>query len=183
MRNLLKRLTGGSPETGAARTTYAAIVAQSRRPEFYARDRVPDTVTGRFSVLVMNLVSVIPWLEERRGDGGSLAQGVLDCFVADMDSSLRELGVGDLSVGKKMRKLAGAYVTLRQAYLTAFAAPPEAVEAAVAEAVRRNIDPDGETQADIAGLAAYVIRLRRHLESLDAATLDRDGPASLFVAP
>jgi hypothetical protein len=82
-----------------------------------------------------------------------------------------------------MRKLAGAYVTLRQAYLTAFAAPPEAVEAAVAEAVRRNIDPDGETQADIAGLAAYVIRLRRHLESLDAATLDRDGPASLFVAP
>jgi cytochrome b pre-mRNA-processing protein 3 len=183
MRNLLKRLTGGPPETDAAQTTYAAIVAQSRRPEFYARDQVPDTVTGRFSVLVMNLVAVIPWLEERPGDGGNLAQGVLDCFVADMDSSLRELGVGDLSVGKKMRKLAGAYVTLRQAYVSAFAAPPAAIGDAVAEAVRLNIDPDGETAANLAGLAAYVIRLRRHLDSLDAATLDRDGPVSLFVAP
>jgi cytochrome b pre-mRNA-processing protein 3 len=183
MRKLMQRLTGRVPSNEAAASTYAAIVAQSRRPEFYARDRVPDTVTGRFSVLVMNLVTVIPWLEQGRGDGGTLAQAVLDLFVADMDSSLRELGVGDLSVGKKMRKLAGAYVTLRQVYVGAFSAPPAASAGAVAEAVRLNIDPEGETEADLAALTAYVLRLRNHLATLDPATLDRDGPASLFVDP
>jgi cytochrome b pre-mRNA-processing protein 3 len=182
MRKLMQRLTGRAPETGTAQTTYAAIVAQSRRPEFYARDRVPDTITGRFSVLVMHLAIVIPWLEER-GDEGALAQAVLDRFVADMDSALREIGVGDLSVGKKMRKLAGAYITLRQAYTQAFAAPEAAVAAAVAEAVRRNIDPDGETGADLAALSGYATRLRRHLDALDPAIVGREGPAALFVAP
>ncbi len=182
MRKLIERLTGRSSQTAAPLSTYAAIVAQSRRPEFYARDRAPDTVTGRFSVLAMHLAIVIPWLEAR-GDKGALAQGVLDQFVADMDSALREIGVGDLAGGKKMRKLAGAYVTLRQAYTRAFAAPGDEQAAAVAEAGRRNIDPDGETDADLAALAGYTMRLRRHLESLDPAAVDRDGPGRLFIDP
>ena len=182
MRKLMQRLTGRDPSGEPASSTYAAIVAQSRRPEFYARDRTPDTVTGRFSVLVMHLAIVIPWLEQRN-DEGALAQGVLDQFVADMDSSLREIGVGDLSVGKKMRKLAGAYITLRQAYTRAFAEPGGEQAAAVAEAVRRNIDPDGETDADLAALAGYAMRLRRHHEGIDPAVVDRNGPGRLFIDP
>jgi cytochrome b pre-mRNA-processing protein 3 len=182
MRKLMQRLTGRDPSGETASSTYAAIVAQSRRPEFYARDRVPDTVTGRFSVLAMHLAILIPWLEQRN-DEGALAQGVLDQFVADMDAALREIGVGDLSVGKKMRKLAGAYITLRQVYTAAFAEPERGQPAAVAAAVRRNIDPDGETDADLAALTRYAMRLRAHLAAIDPAAVDGGDAAGLFVAP
>src|SRR5882724_9487190 len=76
---------------------YGAIVAQARLPVFYAGFGVPDTIEGRFDMVVLHLVLVLRRL--RQGPrSAALAQGLFDAFCRDMDHNLRELGVGDLSV-------------------------------------------------------------------------------------
>jgi len=81
---------------------YGAIVAQGRRPVFYAGFGVPDTVEGRFDMVVLHLVLVLGRLRREAG-GGQLAQDVIaqdlfGAFCRDMDHNLREMGVGDLTV-------------------------------------------------------------------------------------
>src|SRR5262249_10301984 len=75
---------------------YGMIVAQARLPIFYERFRVPDTVNGRFDMVLLHLWLVLRRL--RTADGGAaLSQALFDHFCSDMDDNLREMGVGDLS--------------------------------------------------------------------------------------
>jgi cytochrome b pre-mRNA-processing protein 3 len=90
-----------------AHNFYGSIVAASRQPEMFTQYAMPDTVEGRFELLVAHMFLV---LERLRGEGESarpLAQALTDIFFADLDTSMRELGVGDMAVPKKMRQLAG----------------------------------------------------------------------------
>lgn len=85
---------------------YDSIVAASRRPEIYAQYGVADTVEGRFELLVAHMFLVLERLDGERDGGRELAQALVDIFFDDMDTSVRELGVGDMAVPKKMRRLA-----------------------------------------------------------------------------
>src|SRR5262245_47652746 len=97
------------PNSSAAtiEALYGMIVAQARLPVFYADFGVPDTVNGRFDMILMHL-----WLVLRRlhavGDTAT-AQGLFDHFCSDMDANLREMGVGDLTVPKRMTKFGEAF--------------------------------------------------------------------------
>ena len=95
----------------AARTlstqlAYEKIVAQARRPAFYLAGNVEDSVDGRFDMLVLHVYLLVNRMytdgDER---GTTFSQGVFDHLFEDMDRSLREMGVGDLSVGKKIKKM------------------------------------------------------------------------------
>jgi cytochrome b pre-mRNA-processing protein 3 len=94
---------------------YGTIVAQARLPCFYREYGVPDTVNGRFDLLVLHLSVVLdrfaddPQLRE-------LGQALFDHFCADMDCNLREMGVGDLSVPKHMQRVGEAFYGRAQAY-------------------------------------------------------------------
>lgn len=91
-----------------ATALYGAIVAQARQPALYADLGVPDTLEGRFEMIILHLALVLRHLrtdEEQKAIG----QALFDAFCADMDRSLREMGVGDLGVGKRMRKMAEAF--------------------------------------------------------------------------
>ena len=82
---------------------YGAIVTQARQPGFYAKLGIPDTPVGRYEMVVLHLFLV---LERLRGEGlgtEALQRPLIETFVADMDNSLRELGTGDVVVGKKVR--------------------------------------------------------------------------------
>ncbi len=131
-----------------ASVLYGTIVAQARSPALYADLEVPDTVEGRFEMVVLHAALVL-----RRLQAGKLAQEtgqeVFDLFCADMDRSLREMGVGDLVVGKRMKKMAAAFYGRSAAYNEALAAAAPALS----EALARNIFPDGRTAAP--QLAAY----------------------------
>src|SRR3974390_245218 len=89
------------PANSTIDVLYGAIVAQARLPSFYLIYGVPDTVEGRFDMIVMHLALVLRRLARER-ELGSLGQGVFDRFCRDMDHNLREMGVGDLSVPKHM---------------------------------------------------------------------------------
>src|SRR5215208_2944217 len=130
---------------------YGAIVAQARVPDFYARLGVPDSVDGRFEMVVLHLALVLRSLRDADEGTRALGQEVFDIFCVEMDRSLREMGVGDLSVPKRMKRMGEAYYGRAAAY---DAALDKGDRAALAAAVRRNLLRGAEGAAD--EIAAYL---------------------------
>ncbi|MDP1700597.1 MAG: ubiquinol-cytochrome C chaperone family protein [Aestuariivirga sp.] len=128
---------------------YEAIVAAARHVRFYEDMGVADTIDGRFEMIVLHLFLV---LNRLKGEGvEDLRQNLTDEFFADMDRSLRELGVSDVAVGKKVRKIAESYYGRVIAYDRASSGGPKMLE----EAISRNIYPDGASEDSIRAMAAY----------------------------
>jgi len=105
-------------------TLYGTIVAQARLPCFYRDYGVPDTVDGRFELLVLHLAIVLDRLADDPALRG-LGQALFDWFCQDMDHNLREMGVGDLAVPKEMQRIGEAFYGRANAYRTALAAQGE----------------------------------------------------------
>jgi cytochrome b pre-mRNA-processing protein 3 len=136
----------------AADQLYAALVEQARRPAFYAKLGVPDTVDGRFEMIVLHMFLV---LHRLKGEAGAerLGQDLFDAMFADMDRSLREMGVGDLSVGRHIKTMAKGFYGRVAAYESGLADP---TDAALAEAIRRNVYGTVVASPDPQPLAAYL---------------------------
>ena len=96
---------------------YGAIVAQSRRAAFYIDYGVPDTLDGRFDLIVLHMVLLLAHLDRREQSARDLGQNLFELFCRDLDSNLREMGVGDLAVPKRMRQFAEAFYGRQTAYL------------------------------------------------------------------
>ncbi len=133
---------------------YGAIVAQARLPAFYADMGVADTVDGRFEMVVLHTQLVVRRLLAASAETAPVGQEVFDLFCSDMDRSLREMGVGDMAVPKRMKKMGEAYYGRAGAYEEPIAGKNRA---ALAEALRRNVYPDGDEREDALRLAAYAI--------------------------
>ena len=144
----------------AGRALYAAAVGQSRRTELYDELRVPDTVEGRFEAYTLHVVLLLDRLKGEGPQAAETAQSLFDTYVKALDDALREMGVGDLSVGKKMRKLGEAFFGRVKSYHTAFAALPEA--GALRELLARTVYA-GVDAPPVEALAGYVTALRDHL--------------------
>ncbi|KQT52974.1 MULTISPECIES: ubiquinol-cytochrome C chaperone family protein [unclassified Aureimonas] len=112
---MLKRWKALSRNREIVDDLYAGIVETSRRPVLFTEGGLPDTVMGRFESLC---ISVFLFLA-RCGDDAALkplAQDLVDRFILDVEDSIRELGIGDVSVPKRMRKLAGMFYERVAAY-------------------------------------------------------------------
>jgi cytochrome b pre-mRNA-processing protein 3 len=155
-----------SARPGTISALYGAIVAQARLPAFYRDYNVPDTVDGRFELIVLHLALLLDRLAEEPGMRG-LGQGVFDLFCQDMDHNLREMGVGDLAVPKQMRRMGEAFYGRAQAYREAIA---KADDKALAEALARDIY-GGVKGRQAQRLAAYVREAIVRLKALDEAAL------------
>jgi cytochrome b pre-mRNA-processing protein 3 len=162
-------------------TLYGMIVAQARMPCFYRDYAVADTVNGRFDLIVLHLALVLERIAAEPGLR-ALGQGLFDRFWQDMDHNLREMGIGDLSVPKKMRALGEAYYGRTQAYRAALA---ETSDGALIAALARNID--GGAKDDAASrLAAYMRLTVRVLAAQPAERLAAGAvhfPDPVMVAP
>ena len=88
---------------------YGAVVAAARQPAFYRHYRVPDTPEGRFEMIALMLFLVLERVKRVAPDGEALTQGAIEAFVTDMDDCMREMGVGDLTVPKKVKRAAAAF--------------------------------------------------------------------------
>lgn len=170
---------------------------------FYRDCGVPDTVDGRFDLIVLHTYIVLDRLRAEGEAGRKLSQQLFDTLFDDMDRSLREMGVGDLSVGKHVKRMASGFYGRMKAYDEARAAGDEAL----AEALRRNVygapggleavaggdGAGGDVAAgegtapvvDAEALAALVAYVRREIDALgraDGAAL-LDGNVSFGPAP
>ena len=110
---------------------YGAAVAAARTPLFYAELGVPDSVDGRFDMVSLHVYLLIRRLGAAGEPGPKLAQAVFDAMFHDMDLNLREMGVGDLSVGKRNRAMWEAFHGRAAAYQTALNAPDDTALAGV----------------------------------------------------
>jgi len=148
----------------SARDLYTTIVAQARQPALYERFAVPDTVEGRFEMIVLHTVLLLHRLRREGREGQDLAQRVFNLFVADMDESLREMGVGDLGVPKRMKAVGRSFYGRIDAYGKPLV---ELDRLKLAEALQRNLYPaDLETPARTELLADYAMEAGASLNGI-----------------
>jgi len=130
---------------------YRCIVEQARLPAFYTHCGVPDTVGGRFDLIGLHAYFVMRRLKEMKSErGAGLSQRLFDVMFADMDRNLREMGVGDLSVGKKVKELAKAFYGRIKAYDEGLAGGAEDL----GDALRRNLFIETEPEKTLVDLMA-----------------------------
>jgi cytochrome b pre-mRNA-processing protein 3 len=165
MASLFKRLFCGTSST--ARELYRSIVEQSRRPEFFVEYGVPDTPTGRFEVLVLHLFLVMHRMREEDGLA-VLARSLSEEAILDFDRNMREMGIGDLSVGRKVKSLAEGMYGRFGAYTDGL----QNGNTELSEALRRNLFFDGTPSEEV--VAAVVMYVKQETLAL------KEKPASIW---
>lgn len=139
---------------------YAAAVGAARAPWFYQVLAVPDTLDGRFDLIALHVSLLIHRLRQVPEPGPTLAQVVFDAMFSDMDNNLREIGVSDLSIGKRVRAMWNALHGRARAYEVAIQAGDAA---ALATALARNVWRDAAPPGTAASLAAVVLAQAAYL--------------------
>lgn len=165
--SLLPRFARRMPHERMGYQLYGAAVTAARNPYFYTTLGVPDTLDGRFDLIGLHVFLVIHHLRFLPPPGPDLAQAVFDAMFNDMDLALREMGVGDLSVGRRVRAMWEAFHGRARAYADALAAPDDA---ALGAALVRNVWRGTSAPS---GAAAALARLTR-AQLLHLGTQDQD---------
>ncbi len=174
----LRSIFKTSAETERAHSLYAETILAARRPLFFNAGGVPDTAEGRFEMIALIAFLVLQRLKMIEGTN-ELSQKYFDIMFDDIDSNLRELGVGDISVGKKVKKLAESFYGRIKAYEGSLEADDnELLTAALMRNVYRNTDVAHETAAK---LSVYVRDEVSHLNELEDQVF-LDGKIS-FIDP
>lgn len=176
---LLEWIRRGRARREAALALYGEIVRQARTPDFYAALGVADTVDGRFDMIVLHAFLALRRLRRQGRAAQALAQALAEVTFADMDRSLREIGVSDHSISRKMKDMVKAFYGRVAAYDRAMDRADE-LDAAVLRNVYREAE---DRRAEAAWLAAYMRRQSALLEAQPLAEALRGelrfGPAEV----
>ncbi len=158
----------GSSVERPAQALYLAVVEQARRSEFYRDSGVPDTIDGRFDMILLHAFLLLRRLRGTGKRGDRLAQALFDAMFADMDRNLREMGVGDLSVGKRVKKMVAAFYGRIAAYDSGL----DTDEAALGAALGRNLyGTAAPAPGQLAAMVEYVRSQEGRLAAQDAVEL------------
>jgi len=138
------------------------VIDQARRPAFYATYGVPDTMLGRYEMVCLHAYVLLRRLKRIGGQGPRIAQTLHDQIFDDFDVALREAGLGDMGIGKRMKKLARNLHGRISAYERGLAAGDEEMAAAL----RRNLYASTEpSDAEVAAMIAYVRHARDEVDA------------------
>jgi cytochrome b pre-mRNA-processing protein 3 len=152
----------------AAEHAYGLVVEQSRRPEFFTALGVPDTLDGRFELVCLHAFLYLHRLKAEGAAAAALGQRFFDQMFADFDRSLREIGTGDLGVGRQVKRMAEAFYGRIRAYEDGLAGDEAALHAALA---RNLFGTATASDGQLARVAAYLRREREALAGQPAAAL------------
>ncbi len=160
---MLQNLFRTRPRERLGQPLYELAVRQAREQGFYTTLGVADRIDARFELYTLHVLLLVMRLRDEGERGAEAGQALFDTYVSALDHALRELGVGDISVGKKMRKLGEALY----GRMTAYEAPlrgddAEALSAGLARNVYESDDP-----AVGAALAAYALASQTRLAAQD----------------
>ncbi len=118
---ILRWLTQRADTSRKAEELYGSVVTAARQPLFYAALGVPDTPEGRFELVALHLFLALEGLRGKGADAEALVRRTIEAFVIDMDDCMREMGVGDLTVPKKVKRAAAAFYERAASYRHALA--------------------------------------------------------------
>lgn len=163
--SMFRRLFGRNRDAAADRLN-AAIVSAARAPVLYTEYGVADSLEGRFEMIVLHAALLFRRMAGLDGAQERM-QAVFDRIFADVDRALREIGVGDLAVPRRVRRMAEGFYGRAQAYRAALDAQSRAD---LVDALQRNVFPHGGGDA---------VRLARYTEASAAALAAQDAAALL----
>ncbi len=170
---MFQRFFAKRPSTLAGQALYTPLIEQARRPDFYLAGKVPDTTDGRFELYTLHLALLVRRLRGERGFIAEVRQALFDTFLDGLDAGLREMGVGDLSVPKKMRKMGSALYGRFKSYDAALAAEGgQDLQVVLARTVYAGVDAP-----PLDAMAAYVRAADKALSATpEEALFDRPLP-------
>jgi cytochrome b pre-mRNA-processing protein 3 len=171
---LLNSIFRRSKPTDAIHEIYRIVVEQARQPRFYTDFGVPDTVDGRFEMVTLHAFLVLRRLKQASESANDTAQALFDVMFEDMDLSLREMGAGDMGVGKRVKAMVQAFYGRISSYEsglaeTGLAGAPDVLEEALVRNVYASVQPGEE---ELSGLAAYIRAQDRHLEGIERQNVE-----------
>lgn len=183
---MFNRLFKKDPMKAPARAVYLALLEASRRPTLFGDRGAPDTVDGRFDMIVLHAVLVFRRLRAAGDTGKRFSQLIFDILFDDMDAGLREMGTGDLSVGKRIREMGEAFYGRATAYDPVL---DNGDAEGLARILERNLfadDDDAEAAAKVPGeaatrIAGYALAAERYLADQDIDAILK-GTAPRFPA-
>jgi|JI10StandDraft_1071094.scaffolds.fasta_scaffold1306015_2 cytochrome b pre-mRNA-processing protein 3 len=154
---MLKRLFKPRPARLAGESLYAQTVVQARSPALYAALGAPDTTEGRFELYSLHVFLLLERFKAQGEQAAETSQALCDTYISALDNTLREMGMGDEGVSKRMRRLGEAFYGRIRSYEAALAPLPDttALEAMLARTVYADADASGAP-----GMAAYIIAQR-----------------------
>ncbi len=150
---MFKWLDARRQRQAVASKLYNDLVAHARSPDFYLSFGVPDSMLGRFEMICLHSFLLFRRLGKTDTAGKELAQAVHDLMFADIDRTLREQGIGDMGIGKRVKKLARNLYGRIDAYDSGLAGGPEELAAAL----KRNLYASASaSDGEIAKMIAYI---------------------------
>lgn len=156
------------PSKVTAQQLYGSSVAAARQPVLYQRHRVADTMDGRFQMVILHVFLLLQRLKADGEAGKGIGQALMEALFEGIDDDLRQLGVGDITVPKKMQQAAAAFFGRAKAYEEALGGgDPAELEAAL----QRNVPAIEGAALDAPGLAAYMRDMAGRLEKVATADL------------
>lgn len=166
---MLRNLFRQRPDERQGDALYALAVEQARQPAFYTSLGVADRIDARFELYTLHVLILFLRLKGDGERGEVAAQKLFDTYISSLDNTLRELGVGDVSVGKKMRKLGESLYGRMNAY----EGPLRAEDAeALAASLAKNVYESADTAAGRA-LARYAVVSRQNLAAQPFETVSK----------
>lgn len=166
-----------NPHAESAHSLYLRVVAQARQPAFYADFGVPDTVDGRFDLVVLHVFLVLHRLKQDHPQASDLAQALFDTLFQDMDQSLRELGAGDMGVGPRIKRMIQGLYGRIAAYEAGLQGPVDELEGALRRNLYGTVTP---VPASVAAVADY---MRHESAALAQANLTALTTGELVFGP
>ena len=146
-----------------AHSLYSTILIQARLPVFYTDFGVQDTIDGRFDMIVLHAHILFNRLKDVPAKEKGIAQAVFDLMFADMEQNLREMGVGDVGVSKRIKSMAEAFYGRATAYSNGMR---DQDNSALISALRRNLYRNSEASDEqITGVSSYMRNQVAHLKS------------------
>ena len=152
---------------------YARTVQAARQPEFYSVGGIPDTPEGRFEMIALHVILVIRKLNTEGERGKTAGQALFDCFFKDMDAALREMGIGDTGIGKKVRAMAEVFYGRFKTYSDA---ADSGDIPAITQAMTQNLF-DGAASSSADRFAVYFVASSAELQK--RSLLASDSPDKL----
>lgn len=159
---MLSRFRREEPLRAAADRLHAAIAARARDPVFYTAFAVPDTIDGRFDLFTLHAFLVTEALRRTDGRGDAIATQLATAIFAGFEDALRDLGVGDFGLSRRIKAMANAFYGRLETYGSA-----RGEEAFAAGLVRNLYRGNEEERARAATLARYMIAAQARLAASD----------------
>jgi cytochrome b pre-mRNA-processing protein 3 len=156
------------PVRDAAELAYRCVVEHARQPGFFRDGGVPDTVDGRFELICLHAFLYLHRLKREPPQAAQVGQRFFDTMFADFDRSLREMGTGDLSVGREVKRMARSFYGRVAAYEKGLAGDDSVLQPALARNLFGTAPPSKE---QLAAMAGYMRREEAYLLQQDAAAL------------